>query len=188
MPSTFAAVISRTPLLVTLTAVLLPAGRVAADDTVRLRELFPADYQYHVSTRVELTGKLTLPPPEKDKKPVALDVTGNSAIEYDERVLEAKDGAVARTVRLYRRMDFERRIGEQAQKTTLRPEVRRLVLLREKRFKGPFCPEGPLTPGEIDLVRTDVFTPSLVGLLPDGAVKVGDRWTAPATAVQELTD
>jgi hypothetical protein len=174
--------------LLSLLAVLLCGRDAAAEDTVRLRELFPANYQYHVSTRVELSGRLTLPPPDKDKKSVTLGVSGTSAIEYDERVLDARDGAAARTVRLYRRMDFERKVGDQAQTNTLRPQVRRLVLLREKKFKGPFCPEGPLTPGEIDLIRTDVFTPALVGLLPDGAVKPGDRWTAPTAVAQELTD
>jgi hypothetical protein len=167
---------------------LLAAGRAPADETVRLKELFPADYQYHVSTRVTLSGQLTLPPPEKDKKPVTLTVKGSSTIEYDERVLDSKDDAVGRTVRVYRQMDFDRKVGDQAQTSTLRPEVRRLVLLREKNFKGPFCPEGPLTPSEIDLIRTDVFTPALAGLLPDGAVKPGDRWTAQAVAVRELTD
>jgi hypothetical protein len=175
-------------LLLTLAALFVPGRCAAADETVRLRELFPADYEYHVSTRVELSGKLTLPPPEKDKKPLPLSVTGTSAIEYDERVLDIKDTTVSRTVRLYRRIDFERKVGDQTQKNTLRPAVRRLVLLREKNFKGPFCPEGPLTTAEIDLVRTDVFTPALVGLLPDGPVKVGDRWTAATSAVQELTD
>ncbi len=174
--------------LLGLTGVLLTTGRAPAEDTVRLKELFPTDYQYHVSTRVTLEGQLTLPPPEKDKKPVALAVKGTSTIEYDERVLDAKDDAVSRTVRLYRRMDFDRKVGDQAQTSTLRPDVRRLVLLREKNFKGPFCPEGPLTPGEIDLIRTDVFTPALAGLLPDGAVKPGDHWSALPSAVRELTD
>jgi hypothetical protein len=175
-------------LLLTVTALLLANGRASAEETLRLRELFPADYQYHVSTRVELSGQLTLPPPDKDKRSVPLSVTGGSAIEYDERVLEARDNIVSRTARLYRRIDFERKVGDQTQQTTLRPAVRRLVLLREKNFKGPFCPEGPLTPAEIDLIRTDVFTPALSGLLPDGAVKVGDRWTAVTSAVRELTD
>ncbi len=178
----------RTLALLLLAAVLLPGGRASAEETVRLRELFPADYQYQVSTRVELSGQLTLPPPDKEKKPMTLRVVGSSAIDYDERVLDSKDGNVGRTVRNYRRIDFERKVGDQVQKNTLRPEVRRLVILREKQFKGPFCPEGALTPAEIDLIRTDVFTPALTGLLPDGEVKPGDRWTVLASAVQELTD
>ena len=68
------------------------------------------------------------------------------------------------------------------------PAVRRLVLLREGRDrKAPFSPDGPLTWGEIDLIRTDVFVPALAGLLPAAAVKPGDAWTASVDTVQELT-
>jgi hypothetical protein len=63
-----------------------------------------------------------------------------------------------------------------------------MVVLRLKNVEVPFSPDGPLTWNEIDLVRTDVFTPALVGLLPDRAVRSGDRWTAARSAVQELTD
>ena len=52
----------------------------------------------------------------------------------------------------------------------------------------PFSPDGPLTWGEMDVVRTDVFVPGLMGLLPAKAVSIGDKWSASASAVQELTD
>jgi hypothetical protein len=158
------------------------ASAVRADDTFTLREQFAPGYQYHVSSRVDLAGELTVPA-EKDKK--ALKVTGRSALEYDERIL-ARD--LQKTIRYYSRMDFERKVGEQAQQNSLRPEVRRLVILRHKQVEVPFCPSGPLTWGEIDMVRTDVFTPALAGLLADKAVKVGDTWQARPSAVQEMTD
>jgi hypothetical protein len=62
------------------------------------------------------------------------------------------------------------------------------VVLRNQNSAVPFCPEGPLLWAEIDLVRTDVFTPALAGLLPDKAVNPGDHWTATVAAVQVLTD
>ena len=168
--------------------VLAGIGAAQAQETVRLQERFSPDYQYHVSTRVQLAGRLALPP-EKDRTPPPLAIKGTSAIEYDERVLVVRrDGQVDKTVRIYRRMDFERRVGEQLQKNALREEVRRLVVLRQNNLEVPFCPEGPLTWGEIDLVRTDVFTPALAGLLPGRPVSEGDHWVAAAGAVQELTD
>jgi hypothetical protein len=85
-------------------------------------------------------------------------------------------------------MDFQRTVAGRPQQSSLRPEVRRLVLLRHENTEVPFSPDGPLTWGEIDMVRTDVFTPALAGLLPAGAVRVGDRWAASRAAVQELTD
>src|SRR5262249_30377864 len=90
--------------------------------------------------------------------------------------------------RVYRKMDFERKVGEQRQQSSLRPAVRRMVIVRHNQFEVPFSPEGPLTWSEIDLVRTDVFTPALTGLLSADAVKPGDRWQADQMALKELTD
>ena len=99
-----------------------------------------------------------------------------------------QSGAIQKTIRMYRQIDFRRQVGNIPQLSTLRPEVRRLVLLRKGLLKVPFSPDGPLTWGEIDLVRTDVFTPALAGLLPTGPVAVGARWKAADSAVRELTD
>jgi hypothetical protein len=166
----------------------VPAGTLA-EEPIRLRETFPVGYQYHVSSRVELSGSLTLPPEKSQAAPKSLAVTGNSAIDYDERILDAAaDGQVQKTLRIFRRIDFQRRIGARPQQSTIRPSVRRMVVLRSNQTEVPFSPDGPLTWGEIDLVRTDVFTPALAGLLPDKAVQPGDRWTAAQSAVQELTD
>jgi hypothetical protein len=116
-------------------------------------------------------------------------VRGTSAVEYEERVLDVeKDGQVRKTARLCRRTDFRRTVGDRPQENSLRPEVRRLILLRNQNKEVPFSPDGPLMWGEIDLVRTDVFTPALMGLLADHPVRPGDRWSATQAAIQELTD
>jgi hypothetical protein len=161
----------------------------AADgEAVKLQETFPLGYAYSVSTRVDLSGTLMIPA-EKGKTPKPLPIRGDSAIEYAERVLALdKDGSVRQTFRINDRMDFRRTMGDREQSSSLRREVRRLVLLRRGSTEVPFSPDGPLTWGELDLVRTDVFTPALVGLLPPKAVKVGDAWPASTLAVQELTD
>ncbi len=165
-----------------------PAGRAGAEEAIPIREDFAVGSQYRVSSRLELAGQLTRPA-EKGKAAETLTVTGSSALDYDERVLGVtSDGRVDKTVRVFRRVDFERKVGGQPQKTTIRPAVRRLVVLRHKNAEVPFCPEGPLTWNEIDIVRTDVFTPALAGLLPDKPVRPGDAWTATTAAVQELTD
>src|SRR5262249_35263178 len=139
-----------------------------ADDPVRLSERFPVGYTYQVRARVQLSGTLTVPGEKGKPAPKPLTMTGESAIDYDERVLSLdRDGRAARTVRVFRRIDFERLLGETTQKITLRPAVRRVVMLRLNNTEVPFSPDGPLTWGEIDLLRTDVFTPALVGMLPD---------------------
>jgi hypothetical protein len=156
---------------------------------LRLHEAFPDGYQYHVSCRVEIAGTLTLPAEKRQGGDQSLKVAGTSAIEYDERILDpGKAGEVLKTARVYRRIDFQRTVGDRPQDGTIRPLVRRLIVLRLKNKEVPFSPDGPLTWGEIDLVRTDVFTPALAGMLPDHPVRVGDRWTAEKSAIEELTD
>lgn len=181
------------PLAATLAASWAFTPLAHGQDPVRLKESFPAGYQYHVSSRVELSGTLTAPGatgvtpvPPQGSKPLA--ISGESAVEYDERVLNSNDGSVQKTVRLYRRLDFRRKIGDRPEENSLRPAVRLLVLLRHKQSEVPFSPDGPMTWAEIDLVRTDVFTPALTDLLPEREVRTGDRWPARKQAVQELTD
>ncbi|HLJ96371.1 MAG TPA: hypothetical protein VKU02_24570 [Gemmataceae bacterium] len=159
------------------------------EEAIRLQEAFPPGYQYHVSSRVELTGTMTLPEEKGQATAKTLAVTGTSAIEYDERILDtAADGQVQKTLRIFRRIDLQRRVGDRPQESTIRPVVRRMVVLRLHQAEVPFSPDGPLTWGEIDLVRTDVFTPALAGLLPAKPVRPGERWTAEKSAIQELTD
>jgi hypothetical protein len=167
---------------------LLPPGVCFADEPLVIAERFANGDQCLVNCRVELSGTLT-PEPEKGKDSKPLPIKGESAIEYDERILSVDSkGTVQKTVRIYRRVDFQRTVGGREQQQTIRPTVRRLVLLRKDNTEVPFSPDGPLTWGEIDLVRTDVFTPALSGLLPSQGVRKGDHWKAAVEAVKELTD
>lgn len=166
---------------------ILGAGALRAEDPIRLEEKFPRDYQYQVKSRVTLEGKLTVPG-EKGKAGPVLDVRGDAVIGYVEKVLDLEKGMVNKSVRVFDKVELRRKIGEQEQATTIRAEVRRQVILRKANREVPFSPDGPLLWEEIDLVRTDVFTPALAGLLPDRPVKTGDSWEATSAAVQELTD
>lgn len=161
---------------------------VRGQDAVRLVETFGPGATYHVQCRVAIDGTLT-PPAEKGKTPQTIKQTGRSKIEYDERILkENAQKQVERTVRHYDELDFDRTTNGEKQQGSLRREVSRLVILRHHHYEVPFAPAGPLTLGEIDLVRTDVFVPALRGLLPAQAVRVGATWRAEGEAVQELTD
>jgi hypothetical protein len=173
--------------LAAVLAVLAARSSLATAQT-QLRESFTSGHAYQVSSRVELGGTLTLPPEKGHSAGRNLSIAGKSAIEYEERILAATDGKVQKTARLYQRMDFERKVAGQHELSALRPAVRRLVILRRQNVEVPFSPDGPLTWHEIDLIRTDVFTPALAGLFPDRAVQPGARWQATRTAILELTD
>jgi hypothetical protein len=178
-------------LYVVETAVVLCGVTRSADAQapVQLHEAFPVGARYQAQIRVQLSGTLTLPAEKGKPDPKPLQLTGESSIDYEERVLSLdKDDKVNKTIRVFRRIDFERQLGTTPQKATLRPSVRRIVQVRMNNTEVPFSPDGPLTWGEIDLLRTDVFLPALAGLLPGRAVRVGERWKASVEAVKELTD
>lgn len=116
-------------------------------------------------------------------------MTGNSKLVYDERVLPPEESGTLKTVRAYREVEFRRMLGPTLQDAGIRPSVRRMIVMKAGPRKAPFSPDGPLSWGEIDVVRTDVFNPAVIpGLLPGIAVREGQSWRVAAEAVAELTD
>ncbi|MBN9118305.1 MAG: hypothetical protein J0I06_03945 [Planctomycetes bacterium] len=172
----------------TLLLLASPGGPLAAQE-IALAEPFKPGHTSRVEVQVKLTGKLALPTAEKGKPPQLVSVVGTSKLTYEERLLQPDDATLLKTVRAYREVEFERTVGDAKQDAGIRPSVRRMVVIRSGERKAPFSPDGPLTWGEIDVIRTDVFNPALVpGLLPPKPVKPGQSWKAAAAAVAELTD
>lgn len=173
---------------IAILALAFVASHATAQDAVLLQERLVPGVAYHVISQVQIDGSIKLPPDKDNIQGQTLPIKGTSSLDYDERILAEKAGKIDRTVRYYRRMDFERKVGDTPAQNSLRPEVRRLVILRHNQFEVPFSPSGPMTWNELDLIRTDVFSPALQGLLPNIAIKPGASWKAENGAVQELTD
>lgn len=178
-------------------AFLLPAGfflfstvfSARAEDPILIREQFSVGNQHKVQSRAEIQGSLTLPSNKDAAKGKTLTISGHSAIDYEEKFLSLdKNDHVEKTLRIFGRMSFSRDLGNVKQQSSLRKSVQRMVLLRRDTTEVPFSPDGPMTWGEIDLIRTDVFVPALSGLFPDKPVVKGDRWKASAEVMRELTD
>jgi hypothetical protein len=158
-------------------------------EAIRFAEDFRTGHAYKVDVQVKLTGRIALPSQEKGKPPQVVPLTGTSRVVYEERLLAPDAANTVKAVRAYREVDFRRVTGTLTQDAGIRPSVRRMVVIKNGPKKAPFSPDGPLTWGEIDVVRTDVFNPAAVpGLLPGGPVKPGQSWRASAAAVAELTD
>ena len=119
--------------LTTAVVLLLMSGVGGlAEEPIRIQETFPAGYQYRVSSRVEITGSLSLPAEGTQAVPKSLPVTGTSAIDYDERILDiAADGLVQKTLRVFRRIDFQHiEPGGSNRPHGIRKTDQRQVLLR----------------------------------------------------------
>ncbi len=163
------------------------ASELPAADAITLQEDFSPGRNYRTDVQVKIDGKLALPA-EKGKQPQTTSLAGASRLTYDERVLEPDNVGSQKTIRAYREVEFKRVIGNQTQEAGIRPSVRRMVVIRSGEQRAPFSPDGPLTWGEIDVVRTDVYNPTVIpGILPAGPVKPGQSWKATAGAVIELT-
>jgi hypothetical protein len=148
-----------------------------------------AESAYRVETSVQLRGWLLLPNGKGDERQ-QMWLRGEGRVAYTERILRPLEKSQGiRAVRYYHEVLLRRTAGDHLQEATLRPQVRRLVLLAEHGQRAPFSPDGPLTWAELDLVRTDPFLPLLLpGLLPDRVVQPGQVWKASAEAIRELTE
>lgn len=155
---------------------------------IRLSETFLDGQQFRVQSRMRGQSKLLLKLKDR-KEDETLTKTDESALDYVERILERDaDGLPVRVLRWYDRVDFRRTVGPEVMESTIRDSVRRLVVVRNGHLKAPFSPDGPMLLSEIELVRVDLFTPLLRGLLPTAAVQPGDSWDADGPSLRELTD
>jgi hypothetical protein len=172
-----------------LLAVFVCAPALTAQAPIPLREKLDPAAVLRVDVRTTIGGRLSLTP-EPGKPPEVVALEGASTLIYDERPLPPDEEKSEKAIRAYRTVEFQRKMNNQEQGASLRESVRRVVVLRnDKGKKAPFSPDGPLTWGEIDLVRHDIFAPAIcTGLLPVRAVAPGDKWAASAAAVQDLTE
>jgi hypothetical protein len=171
-----------------LSLTVLLAGSPASfarNDAVKMAESFAVGQRSRVDFRVDLSGELNAP----GKAGSRIELSGTAVLQYDERVLPADEPGTGKVLRIYRAVDFSRTLAGETQKQDIRLAVRRMVVLRSAEGKkAPFSPDGPLTFGEIDAVRVDLYSPVLVdGLLPAKAVRPGETWTASEAATLDLT-
>lgn len=169
-----------------LALLAIPVAR--GEEPVAIVEKAAVGSEFRVFTEASFDGGL-VPPGAKDKAAERVKIRGRSSIDYLERGLAADPKeADFKALRVYEKIDFQKTTGDRTDVTTLRPAVKRVVVLKQGMKKAPFSPDGPLLWGEIDLLRRETIVPALAGLLPGKSVKPGDTWTASAAALAELTD
>lgn len=139
----------------------------------------------HLQVRAEDAEKGTL----GESKELPMSVVGT--LKYDERYLEppkadADKKLSARSLRYYDQAEATLKVDDGGEEPKLPDDRRLIVVERADEQTTMFCPEGPLTRQELDLI--DVVGDSLLvnSLLPTQAVAEGDKWKQDADVMAAL--
>jgi hypothetical protein len=116
------------------------------------------------------------------KQPVRLDATARH--RFAEKTLAVADGLPAKSARFYDEATAGATVGGEKADRTLPADRKLVIAVRNPDGVFGYCPAGPVTREELDLV-TEHFDPHcLAGLLPGKATAVGDTWRVADPAAQ----
>lgn len=139
---------------------------------------------YRVQLSMRLTGEMKV---VQEGKPVALKLAATAEHHFAERIsVVLPTGLVGKAARYYETAVSSITVDGTVAKHELRPERRLTVAQRPNDMPLCYCPAGPLTREELELVSEHFDTLSLSGLLPGKAVAVGETWKVGNAAVQGL--
>lgn len=162
-----------------------PAAHLAAADRMELREEVSDARIRNVAVELSVSGKI-FPEPGPDK---ALKLAVDARFDYTERRLPGT-GREARSLRTIRHYDQARatiQAGDQISNVTLRRSQQLIVAAGQAEGIDLFSPSGPLTSGELELLRIPCDSLAVLGLLPESAVEAGETWKAAEWALPLLT-
>ncbi|MCS7022938.1 MAG: hypothetical protein NZU63_14055 [Gemmataceae bacterium] len=175
-----------------LLAVLLgsfPSGRWLRADTpgepqaVLLREEPQTVTERGYSIVTTVTGVLFS---QAEGQRRTLPVEGQGQHELTERILASEGGLPLHTLRHYKAVVVEVRVGGEKLPKVLRAERRCIVFGRLADGSRGFSPHGPLTRDELETVSEHLPPAVLTSLLPGKVVRVGDKWKISDPLVSEL--
>lgn len=165
-------------------AVLCFSTTARSAESYKLEEPVDDARVFGVGTRIDVTGKTQPSPTVK-----ALPLVASAALSYRERRLlgPGTDAEAFRSVRDYEQTNAEIDAGGQKSSSQLGNHLKLIVAQGRPDGVELYSLGGPLTSGELDLIRSPADSLALIALLPAKAVEIGDKWTAPTWAFQMLT-
>lgn len=163
-----------------ITLAVVGVGRA---QTYELKESVKPGDCFKIHLTMTLTGELRI---TRDNKPFPLKITAEATHEFPERVLAAADGVLQKTARVYDTAKASITTGGDHTDKALRPARRLLVAQEDKGQLLVYSPSGPLTKEELELTSEHFDTLSVVGLLPNRAVKVDETWKVGNGVAQAL--
>lgn len=178
-------------LLVTQAFFLLDPAQAVSDSTEQLYSLHmrqSSDRIADVRVEYEADGQLKMPSDEGGKE---VEMHVSAELTFQDRFLaDTALGSRDRSLcagRYYRQLNVNLRIGEITMQPTLRDSRRLIGLCRQQNGSlDYFCPDGPLTREEVDLIRLPGDRQALSMLLPKHSVHIGAVWKPEPAAFAAL--
>lgn len=146
-----------------------------ATETYDLKfSLIPGSVQ-QVQAVVEVRGDLLVQAEEGQQQKLPMVVSGK--VFYDERMLAVADAKGSRrSARNYREASAEVKVGQGLATPTINSERRLVVAQIDANGSTLFCPLGPLSREDLELIDIQGNSLAVSGLLPDRPVGAGESW------------
>jgi hypothetical protein len=146
-----------------------------AEETYDLKFSLKTDSVQQVQAVVEVRGDLLVQAGEGEQQKLPIVVSGK--VTYDERML-AIDTAKGsrRSVRNYREASAEVKVGQGLATPQINAERRLVVAEIDAGGSTLFCPMGPLSREDLELIDIQGNSLAVSGLLPDQPVRAGETW------------
>lgn len=166
---------------VPLLAMAVAQERVELREDVTDARVFSVKSTFHAEGQMQTSGG--------GGKALALKLKVDAKLAYPERRLPGagRDAQALRTLRHYDQVQASILVGDQSTSQRLRDEVRLMVAHGQREGVQLFSPSGPLTYGELELLRMPGDSLCLPALLPPDAVEAGDTWKPSDWVLQLLT-
>ncbi len=164
---------------VTLVALVACVPHAVAQVTLSEAPASGDCFRYHVE--LDLVGKMTI---AQDGQKLDLRLEAKARHVFTERTLTVAAGLPVKSARHHDNAVSSTVVDIEKSNRALPADRALVVATRTSDGLFCFCPAGPLTRDELDLV-TEHFNPQCVaGLLPGKAVNVGDTWKIDPAAAQ----
>ncbi len=154
-------------------------------ERIELREEATDTRIRNVAVELNVSGKI-FPEPGPEK---ALKLAVEAHFDYSERRLAGtgRESLALRSIRHYDRARATIEAGEQISNVTLRNSQRLIIAGGQAEGIDLFSPSGPLTYGELELLRIPCDSLAVLALLPESAVESGETWKVADWALPLLT-
>ncbi|HKA06727.1 MAG TPA: hypothetical protein VKD71_05675, partial [Gemmataceae bacterium] len=169
------------PLMVLLAA-LVAAAPAAAQSCLLAESPREGDCN-RLTTETTLTGTLKV---SRDGKVVPIRIAAKNEHAFAERVVTADKSLICKSVRHYVTAVSRATIDGERLERALAADHRLIVAQRTGDTLFCYCPAGPLTRTELDVVSEHFDTLHLAGILPGKEVSVGDTWKIDSGVAQSI--